>query len=238
MEWDSDSFLKETRKKDLDCCVLTYKSNSDKNSFIKIENELAVSIREKEVISDNALVGIHYFKKGRYFVESYEEIYKKKIKFKDEYYVSTVCDNMINKGLKVGHILLKEKEAFHCLGTPQDYFNFLKKINKLNIEAIKLDSMYRGWFVGDFEPSVYKTKDFEVGYLTHKKGEMWDVHYHEKMIEVNLLIKGKMILNDLELNENDIFVIRKDELACPIFLEDCHIIVIKIPSVPGDKIIL
>ena len=47
-----------------------------------------------------------------------------------------------------------------------------------------------------------------------------------------------MILNDLELNENDIFVIDKEEIACPIFIEDCYIIVIKVPSVPGDKIIL
>ena len=42
----------------------------------------------------------------------------------------------------------------------------------------------------------------------------------------------------LLLNENDIFVIDKEEIACPIFLEDCHILVVKIPSVPGDKIIL
>ena len=85
---------------------------------------------------------------------------------------------------------------------------------------------------------VFKTKDFEVGYLFHKKGEVWDVHYHKHMKEINLLIKGKMILNDLELNENDIFVIDKKEIACPIFIEDCYIIVIKVPSVPGDKIIL
>ena len=26
-----------------------------------------------------------------------------------------------------------------------------------------LDSMIRGWFVGDFTPSVIQTKDFEVG---------------------------------------------------------------------------
>ena len=72
----------------------------------------------------------------------------------------------------------------------------------------------------------------------HKKGEVWDVHYHKHMKEVNLIVKGKMILNDTELNENDIFVIDKEEIACPIFLEDCHILVVKIQSVPGDKIIL
>lgn len=239
LEWESENFLKETRDQNLDCCVLTYKSSSNKNSFIKV-NEInnAEMIREKEVISDNALVGVHYFKKGSFFIESYEEIFNNKIKFKSEYYVSTVCDNMIKKDYKVGHIGMGKTERYHSLGTPEDYFKFLKYIGKLNINPIKLNTMYRGWFIGNFEPSTHKTKDFEVGYLTHKKGEIWDVHYHKHMKEVNLLVKGKMILNDVELNENDIFVIDKEEIACPIFLEDCYIVVIKIPSVPGDKIIL
>ena len=34
--------------------------------------------------------------------------------------------------------------------------------------------MKGGWFVGNFEPSVFKTKNFEVGYLEHKKGDLWD----------------------------------------------------------------
>jgi dTDP-glucose pyrophosphorylase len=240
LEWNSEEFLNKTRQKKLDCSVLTYLSNSEKNSFIKFheDSEKALMIREKEAISNFALVGIHYFKQGNYFVESYEEIFNNKIKFKNEYYVSTACDNMIKKGYNVGHVLLKENESFHCLGTPDDYFNFLKYIGKLNIIPQRLETMFRGWYIGNFEPTVYKTKDFEVGYLLHKKGEIWPVHYHKYTTEVNLLTKGKMILNDLELNENDIFVINKGEIACPIFLEYCYIICIKIPSVPGDKIIL
>ena len=52
------------------------------NSFIKIdENNKGIEIREK-VISDNALVGVHYFKKGSDFIKSYEHIFNSKIKFK------------------------------------------------------------------------------------------------------------------------------------------------------------
>ena len=47
-----------------------------------------------------------------------------------------------------------------------------------------------------------------------------------------------MILDDIELNGGDIFFIDKNEIACPIFLEDCNIFVLKIPSVLLDKIIL
>lgn len=97
--------------------------------------------------------------------------------------------------------------------------------------------MTRGWFIGNFEPSILKTKEFEVGLLTHSKGEYWAPHYHEFSDEYNLLISGKMIIQKKEINEGDIFVLKKKEIADPIFLEDCVVLVIKTPSIPGDKII-
>jgi hypothetical protein len=108
----------------------------------------------------------------------------------------------------------------------------------MNIQIHKLEDMFRGWYIGNFEPSIFKHAGIECGYLLHKKGEKWPTHYHNNIIEVNLLIKGKMILNDIEINENEIFVIDKKALACPIFLEDCYIVCIKIPSMVGDKIII
>ena len=237
LKWDSKKFLEYSSN--YDCSVLTYKSNEDKNSFIKIdENNKGIKIREKEVISDNALVGVHYFKKGSDFIKSYEHIFNSKIKSKNEYYVSTVCNNLINEGKDVVNYSFQENEVYYSTGTPEDYFKYMRINNLLNTKIYKMNDMFRGWYVGNFEPSAYKTKDFEAGYLLHKKGEQWDVHFHKYMTEVNFLVKGKMILNDIELNEGDIFIIDKYEIACPIFLEDCYIFVLKVPSVPGDKIIL
>ena len=237
LKWDSKKFLEYSSN--YDCSVLTYKSNEDKNSFIKTdENNKGIEIREKEVISDNALVGVHYFKKGSDFIKSYEHIFNNNIKFKNEYYVSTVCNHLINEGKEVVNYPFQEKELYYSTGTPEDYFKYMRIHNLLNTKIYKMNDMFRGWYVGNFEPSAYKTKDFEAGYLLHKKGEQWDVHYHKYMTEVNFLVKGKMILNDIELNEGDIFLIDKNEIACPIFLEDCYIFVLKVPSVVGDKIIL
>jgi len=47
----------------------------------------------------------------------------------------------------------------------------------------KITDYFRGWFIGDFENSVLRTKDFEVGLLTHKKGEVWPAHYHKEAIK-------------------------------------------------------
>ena len=96
----------------------------------------------------------------------------------------------------------------------------------------------RGWVVGDFTPSILNTKDFEVGILKHSKGEKWPKHYHVKADEYNILLDGKMIIQGRELNAGNIFIIEKMEIADPVFLEDCRVLVMKVPSVPDDKIIV
>ena len=58
-----------------------------------------------------------------------------------------------------------------------------------------IKDMTRGWFIGDFEPSMLRTKAFEVGVLTHKKGEQWPTHYHKKAAEYNVLLEGSMTVN-------------------------------------------
>lgn len=98
--------------------------------------------------------------------------------------------------------------------------------------------MYRGWYVGDFEPTAYRTKDFEVSVMQHKKDEVWEAHYHERSDEINYLLEGRMTINGELLEAPVIFVIEKNEVADPRFLTDCKLVVIKTPSAPGDKIIV
>lgn len=106
------------------------------------------------------------------------------------------------------------------------------------MEIHELNNMKDGWFVGDFEPSVFKNKDFEVCYKRHHKNEEWDKHYHEKSTEINLLISGSMKINNTLIKSGQIFVIKPFFIAKPTFLEDCELIIIKTPSEPGDKIII
>jgi quercetin dioxygenase-like cupin family protein len=98
-----------------------------------------------------------------------------------------------------------------------------------------LKNMCRGWFVGNFTPSIYRTDQFEVGVLFHPKGEKWPKHYHKEAVEINVLISGRMIINGRLLSSGNIFLIEKNEIADPEFLEDCTIVCVKSPSIPGDK---
>jgi len=104
------------------------------------------------------------------------------------------------------------------------------------MKLLDIEEMKGGWFVGDFDPSAYKTKDFEVGYKFHRKGEPWAKHYHEKCTEINLLIEGVMKMRGQILKSGQIFIMEPLEVADPEFIEDCHVIVVKTNSEKGDKI--
>ena len=99
----------------------------------------------------------------------------------------------------------------------------------------KLKDYIRGWIIGDFEPSILKTKDFEVGVITYKEGELKPPHIHKIATEYNVLLEGKVVIQGKELNKGDIFILKKGEIADPVFLDDCTILSVKVPSVLGDK---
>jgi quercetin dioxygenase-like cupin family protein len=103
-------------------------------------------------------------------------------------------------------------------------------MKKYNLKDFK-----RGWFLGNFEPSVLKTDQVEIGVLSHSKGEVWPKHYHKIATEYNVLLEGKMMVGGEIIEKGNIFVFDPNEVADPIFLEDCTVLCIKTPSIIGDK---
>jgi len=106
------------------------------------------------------------------------------------------------------------------------------------MDILKFSDMVKGWFIGDFNPSAFKTKEFEVSFKIHPKGEKWDFHYHKVVTEINLLIRGNMKVCGNVINSGDIFIIKPMEIADPEFYTDCEIICVKIPSICDDKYIV
>jgi hypothetical protein len=99
----------------------------------------------------------------------------------------------------------------------------------------KLKDFTRGWFIGNFEPSVLRQELFEVGLLQHSKGEHWPKHFQKIATEYNVLVEGSMEINGEKILPGDIFIVEPLETIAPIFLEDCKVLVIKTPSIPSDK---
>lgn len=102
----------------------------------------------------------------------------------------------------------------------------------------RLEDTIGGWFVGNFDKAIYKTKGLEVSYKIHQKGEKWDWHYHEHLDEINLLVRGTMKLQGRDLVPGDIFVLEPMEIADPTFLQDCEIVCIKVPNFTNDKVVV
>jgi len=103
------------------------------------------------------------------------------------------------------------------------------------MQIIKLNEMTKGWFIGDFEPTTLRTKEFEVGILNFKKDEKKPPHYHKISTEYNVLLSGSFTTNGIKLEEGDIFIIYPNEIVDPEFHTDCKILCIKTPSSPNDK---
>jgi quercetin dioxygenase-like cupin family protein len=103
------------------------------------------------------------------------------------------------------------------------------------MEVKHISQFQGGWLVGNFDSAIAKSKECEVCYKFHNKGQRWPTHIHKIATEINYLIRGRMIVGGKELHAGHVFIIRPYEKADPQFLEDCELIVIKMPSVPGDK---
>ena len=103
------------------------------------------------------------------------------------------------------------------------------------MKVIPLSDFTGGWYIGNFDPSLLKTYAFEASVKVHKKGENWPVHYHKIATEYNVIIAGRMTIQNRELNAGDIFIIEPFEVADPIFHEDTIISCIKVPGAKQDK---
>ncbi len=125
MEWDSKLFFHNVRL--YDGAVVTYYSDTDKNSYAKLDKKgHVIEIREKEVISNISLNGIHYWASGKYFVDSAEEMISADDRAPNgEFYIAPTYNYMVKKGLSVGiyHI---PNEQHHPVGVPVDLEKFLK----------------------------------------------------------------------------------------------------------------
>ncbi len=103
------------------------------------------------------------------------------------------------------------------------------------MQVFNIKDMIKGWFVGDFEPSAFRTNNFEVGLHAYKKNNETHDHYHKESTEINLILSGKMIINGQTLKAGDIFILEPYVVSESCFLEDTQLVVVRTKSLPSDK---
>jgi len=123
VEWDSNECLYAFTADDIDGGILSFKSMHPKWSYAKLnEKGFVEQVAEKNPISDNATVGIYFWKKGSDYVKYAEQMIEKNIRTNNEFYVCPAFNEAIADGKK---IRLKQIEKMWGLGTPEDLNCFL-----------------------------------------------------------------------------------------------------------------
>lgn len=104
------------------------------------------------------------------------------------------------------------------------------------MKIYNLKDFIGGWVAGNFEPTIFKTEDFEVSVKRYKEGEYQKKHMHKKADELSIIVQGSARMNDKVYKKDDIVLVSKGESTDFYPLEDdTTTCVIKLPSVVGDK---
>lgn len=125
VDMNINDYIKDSDDRSLDGSVLCFEDNDTKWSYAKLDaNKMITEIREKEVISEHATVGIYYFKKGSDFVENAIDMFVRNERVNNEFYVAPVYNYAIEKGGKFG-IYSIDKNQMHGTGTPEDLDKYI-----------------------------------------------------------------------------------------------------------------
>ena len=100
----------------------TFYSNDPAFSYVKSNSKEIIEIKEKQVISNMATTGFYLFKN----FNTYIEIYKECNFHGHESYISDIYRKIIAKGLKIYNLHNENPKDTIVLGTPEEYFNWLK----------------------------------------------------------------------------------------------------------------
>ena len=90
--------------------------------------------------------------------------------------------------------------------------------------------------VGDFVPSLFRTKDFEFAVKYFNKGDREREHFQITAREVTVIVFGNVRIGNALFSAGDVCLIEKGEPADFEAFDDGALAVIKFPSDPDDKV--
>ena len=99
----------------------------------------------------------------------------------------------------------------------------------------KLADMVKGWFIGEFTPTLISTTAVEVAVKSYKAGEYEPVHYHKIATEITVITNGSVRMNGTDYASGTIIVLEPNEASDFLALTDVTTTVVKIPGAPNDK---
>ncbi|MAX23470.1 MAG: glycosyl transferase family 2 [Phycisphaeraceae bacterium] len=132
-----DDYLKHMTDLSADGLIMTMNADDPKWSYAGLnEDGMVTNVVEKEVISDQATVGIYNYAKGRYFCKAADTMIERKFQVNGEYYIAPAYNVLIEQSQKiVTYSVGSEFDGMYGLGTPYDLERFLK--NPISTKAAR-----------------------------------------------------------------------------------------------------
>jgi NDP-sugar pyrophosphorylase family protein len=127
VECDFGDYVAALDERGLDGLIMTMFADDPKWSFVETDADgLVRRVVEKEVISNEATVGIYSFARGHDFVRGADAMIAADERVNGEFYVAPVYGQLIAEGAKIGTVDVGSVGAgMHGLGTPADLEAFL-----------------------------------------------------------------------------------------------------------------
>jgi len=128
VEWNSNECMYSFMADEIDGGIITFKSTHPKWSYALVgDNGFVSEVAEKKVISNEATVGIYYWKKGSDYVKYAEQMIDKNIRVNNEFYVCPVFNQAIADNKKIKS---KSIDSMWGIGTPEDLNHFLNNFKE------------------------------------------------------------------------------------------------------------
>jgi NDP-sugar pyrophosphorylase family protein len=124
---DINDYLDVADRAAADGLIMTFWADHPKWSYCRLgPGGRVTEVVEKQVVSNDATVGIYNFRKGRDFVRAADRMIASDLRVNGEFYVAPVYNELI----KEGHSIVvaatgRERDGMYGLGTPED-FEFFK----------------------------------------------------------------------------------------------------------------
>ena len=128
VETDINEYLGAMDRSGSEGFIMTMKADHPQWSYLGFDASGRISrVVEKEVVSNEATVGVYNFAHGKDFVHGADSMISKNIRVNNEFYVAPVYNELIAEGKRIDFFNIGEVgHGMHGLGTPLDLEAFLK----------------------------------------------------------------------------------------------------------------
>lgn len=126
VDMDINDYLCRMDAEGIDGLIMTMWADDPKWSFVRLDRLGRVTeVVEKEVISNEATVGIYNFKKGSDFVRAAVRMINRDLRVNGEFYVAPAYNELISDGAKIGYFNIgRAGDGMYGLGVPEDLCTF------------------------------------------------------------------------------------------------------------------